>query len=299
MSDFYYKTNRLQQLRGLYYTIQFGKMSAAAKHMGLKQSAISMQIKGLEEELQIKLFNRKGPKISPTFEGKVFYKLISPHVEAIENIYERFAISLEESSEKDLTLAADYSTMTYFLPQPITNITKTYSKTDITVKRHTFDDAMSQLLQGEIHAYVGVLGTASDEFDVVPFAVHNAVCLVRDDHPLTKKKNLSLEDVKKYSLIHIDRDLASLPMLDNVIEFYKMDIAMTLECSDFETLKSYIRGSDNQTILSSVCTRQNMEGLTTIPLTQYFPDVQYGIVTKKGRYIAPPLNALIQSMKED
>ena len=56
--QFYYKKNRLQQLRGFCYAAQMGSMLKCANKMGLTQGAITLQIQSLERDLGIKLFER-------------------------------------------------------------------------------------------------------------------------------------------------------------------------------------------------------------------------------------------------
>ena len=71
--QFYYKRNRIQQLKGFYYTVQTGSVSNAARKMGLSQSAITLQIQSLERDLKTKLFEREGKKITITKAGKLFF----------------------------------------------------------------------------------------------------------------------------------------------------------------------------------------------------------------------------------
>ena len=63
MDRFYYKQNRLKQLRAFCFTAQFKSMSKAAEQMFLSQPSISLLIQSLEKDLGQKLFIRKGPKI--------------------------------------------------------------------------------------------------------------------------------------------------------------------------------------------------------------------------------------------
>jgi len=48
--QFYYKKNRLQQLKGFYYTVRYGSPSKAAVKMNLVQSSLTMQIQSLERD---------------------------------------------------------------------------------------------------------------------------------------------------------------------------------------------------------------------------------------------------------
>ena len=72
--QFYYKHNRLQQLKGFYYTVQAGSsISKAAAKMGLTQSTVSLQIQSLERDLNVKLFERTGKRMKITESGKILF----------------------------------------------------------------------------------------------------------------------------------------------------------------------------------------------------------------------------------
>jgi len=87
-SRHYYKHNRLQQLRGFCYATQTGSISKAAERMSLSQPSVSLQIQALERELDVVLFERRGPKIKLTPEGHILYELALPLVEGLEALPE-------------------------------------------------------------------------------------------------------------------------------------------------------------------------------------------------------------------
>ena len=87
----YYKQNRLQQLRGFCYAAQAGSISKAAERLFLSQPSVSLQIQALEREFKTTLFERRGPKISLTPDGKTLYELAAPLVEEIDTLGDLFA----------------------------------------------------------------------------------------------------------------------------------------------------------------------------------------------------------------
>ncbi|MGH9819760.1 MAG: LysR family transcriptional regulator, partial [Pyrinomonadaceae bacterium] len=62
-----------RQLNSLCLIVQCGSLKEAAKRCFLTPSAISLQIKALEQELGSKLFELKGRKLALTPQGEVFY----------------------------------------------------------------------------------------------------------------------------------------------------------------------------------------------------------------------------------
>lgn len=64
----------LQELATFAAVAQHGSFSKAARHLGYSQAAVTVQIKHLEEELNVRLFDRLGKKISLTSHGRIFYE---------------------------------------------------------------------------------------------------------------------------------------------------------------------------------------------------------------------------------
>jgi len=85
-----YKQNRLQQLRGFCYAAQEGSISRAAERMYLSQPSVSLQIQALERELETTLFDRNGPKIELTHDGRLLFELAQPLVDGFNHLEETF-----------------------------------------------------------------------------------------------------------------------------------------------------------------------------------------------------------------
>ena len=76
LKQFYYKRNRIQQLKGFYHSAQTGSISKAAKKMGLTQAAVTLQIQSLERDIGVDLFKREGQKIKLTeLKGFFFFNV--------------------------------------------------------------------------------------------------------------------------------------------------------------------------------------------------------------------------------
>src|SRR4051812_43255519 len=87
----YYKHNRLAQLRGFCYAAQAGSISKAAERLFLSQPSVSLQIQALEREFKTTLFERRGPKIALTPDGRTLYDLAAALVEEIDTLEQTFA----------------------------------------------------------------------------------------------------------------------------------------------------------------------------------------------------------------
>jgi DNA-binding transcriptional LysR family regulator len=285
--QFYYKNNRLQQLRGFYYAVQFKSLSKAAEHMSINQSAVTMQIQSLERDLNITLLDRNGPNFSMTKAGEQFFALSLPHIEGINSICERFYAEYEAEGLKKLDIAANHISILHLLPGYIKEYKDLYPEVHISLRNLSLKEALDRLIKDEIHLVVYPVNQLPEGFEFTPIRTYKTVLVVPKNHPLTKKKNLTLHDVKEYELIRIDPHLITVPLFEENIKQYGLKTNMTLENGDWEILKHLVRAGAGVAILSSICLTEADDTLVGISLEQYFPSINYGIITKKGNIPLP------------
>ena len=75
-----------------------GSITAAANRLLRTQQAISLQLQLLEDELQISLFDRQGPKITLTLDGEKLYESFKPHLLAMESAVLDLKASKDQAS---------------------------------------------------------------------------------------------------------------------------------------------------------------------------------------------------------
>lgn len=112
-----YKQNRLKQLRAFCKTVETKNISRAAEKLFLTQPTISLQIKALERELDIIVFERHGPQIRITPDGELLYEIAKPLLEGIDNLAQTFASKSGRLDTGELTIVAGESTILYLLPE--------------------------------------------------------------------------------------------------------------------------------------------------------------------------------------
>src|SRR5262245_21674525 len=111
-----YKQNRLQQLRGFCKVVESGSVSRAAAQLRLTQPTVSLQVQSLERDLHATLFERRGPKIALTHEGKLLYDLSRPLVDGLTALDQEFEARRNNVEQGRVSIAAGESTIQYVLP---------------------------------------------------------------------------------------------------------------------------------------------------------------------------------------
>lgn len=115
---FYYKKDRLNQLRGFCAVVQ-NDCSArkASKVLNLEPATIGQQIKSLEQEFDVELFDRKYTnKLVITEAGKKFYKMSLPALERVDSVFKNFIKELEYERKNVLNIASLDAIITKLIP---------------------------------------------------------------------------------------------------------------------------------------------------------------------------------------
>ncbi len=292
MDRFYYKQNRLKQLRAFCFSAQFKSMSKAAEQMFLSQPSISLLIQSLEKDLKQKLFLRKGPRIELTAEGDMLFEMSLPLVEGLETLPQSFEEKCKHSVVGSLNIAAVESIILYTLPDIIKRYTNTFPDVHIKLNNGSAADGVEKVRNGEVDFAIGSTLNVPDDVFYLPVYTFEPVLITPIGHPLLKNKKLSMHDISQYGLILSPQHMSTWQMVDLVFKQYNVDYKVNLEAGGWEVLKKYVENGLGISIVTDICL-SGKESLGRMPLTEYFPKRTYGLFLRKGKIISPAAREFI------
>ena len=156
----------IRQLNSFCWIVQSGSLKDAAKRCFLTPSALSLQIKALEQEFALKLFDHKGRKLELTPQGEIFY------VEA-----RKVLNSVEEAKEKTRNHAADFSgkislaapaCLRYFYLPSFARFRAAYPAIKLSILARSHADAISMARSGEADLAMGLFPHSFVDLDEIP-----------------------------------------------------------------------------------------------------------------------------------
>ncbi len=293
---FYYKQNRLKQLRAFCYAAQTGSVSKAAERMFLSQPSVSLQIRALEQELGITLFERRGPRIRLTPEGRVLYELAYPHVEGIDRLPDLLADRCGSLESGELDIAAGQSTILYILPQLVRRYREAYPGIRIRLHSVTGRDGLAKLKSDAVDFAVGAMPEeVPEDLWFQPCFRYPHTLITPLEHPLAGRERIGLRDIGPYGLILPPRELSTWRVVDLVFRQRRVDYHVVLEVGGWEVIKSYVAAGLGVSIVSGVCLTGE-ERLFTRPLDEFFPDRTYGVVWRRGKFLSPAARRFIEML---
>lgn len=188
---------RYVQLRAFHHVAVSGGFSRAAEALHLTQPAISDQVRKLEEEYDILLFNRHKKQVSLTPQGdrllEITRRLFDSEQQALELLSEVRALRAGT-----LRIVADSA---HHLLHILARFRDRYPGVRITVHSGNTESVLDALYAYE--ADIGVLGNMPESRDIEALKLNSTpiVAFVARDHPVAGRPSLSF------------RDLAALPLV--------------------------------------------------------------------------------------
>ena len=299
MANTYYKQNHLKKLRAFCQTAKLGSMTRAAESLFASQPTISLQIHALEEEMDTKLFERCGPKLTLTTEGSILYDLCLPHVQGIDRLKETFDAHCGNLTSGELNVAAGESTILYILPTPVREFTDQYPAIKLRLSNETGRNGMELLRNDKVDFAVGSMLEVPDDLIYDPIVTYNPVVITPPNHPLSRMDKVTIKDIGKYGLILPPRHLSTWHIVKMVFAQHNVSFQVTLEAGGWEVIKRYVSLGQGISIVTDVCiTEQDRQNMSIIPIDQYFPKRSYGVVTRKGKFLSAPAQRFIEIMNE-
>lgn len=291
----YYKQNRLKQLRAFCFAARTGSISHAAEELYLSQPSVTLQIQALEREMEITLFERRGPQIKLTPEGKILYQLADPLVEGIDKLQESFSAHYGKLESGELNIAAGESTILYILGDPIKRFAQAHPGIRIKLHNVTGRDGMAMLRADEADFAVGSMLDAPNDIVYRPSVSFDTVLITPQDHPLANRENIRLEEISPYGLILPPRHLSTWGTVKTIFNQHNVSYKVSLEAGGWEVIKKYVELGLGISIVSDVCLTPD-DKISRIPLGHYFPGRSYGIVMRRGKFLSPQARRFIEMM---
>ena len=294
----YYKGNTLKQLRAFCSVARTGKMTDAADELFLSQSAISLQIKALEEEIDVTLFERRGPRIQLTPDGKKLLDMARPLVEGMDGLKERYDKDVRGDLESGkVVIAAGESAIMYILPKLVSTFRERHPKIRVELRNVTSREGLSMIRQDQVDFAVGSMFDIPGDINYTPLYSFDPALIMPIGHALAEKTQIQIEDLAPYGLILPPRRLTTWGIVDRVYQQHGIPFNVVLEVGGWEVIKRYVELDFGISITTGICLRKE-DLLVSRKMNKYFPKRSYGIIERKGRHLSLAARAFLEDMKD-
>lgn len=250
MNNFYYKKDRLNQLRGFCALVQEGTIVKAGQKIGVENATISKQIKALERDLKVSLFvkNKIRDRLVLSEEGRKFYERAISIVQETESLYKEFSKDVEDGKNNTLRIVSRDIIIEKMLPFIVEFKKKNPEAELYLYNSFSKEESYKKLINDEVDLVLYSI----DEIEECPLELTRQK-IVRDTsylvlykgHPLEKKSEKSLtklEIAKPSSKLYSNyKHIPSSISFSNFLKEYKIKSPINIEYAPIHLIKELIR----------------------------------------------------------
>jgi DNA-binding transcriptional LysR family regulator len=191
----------LNQLRAFYYVAKHDSYTVAAQKLFITQPAVTAQIKLFENFYGIKLFNRKGRALFLSHIGKLLFEK-AEKIFALENEIEEMLAQMKEMNQGLLAIGCTKAYAKHIMPSIISAFHRTYPNIRIILEEGSSMAMINSLrdFENEI-IVVAQMDIKDSRIQFIPFSQEEIVLIMAVDHPLSKKKEVTFNDIKNEPII--------------------------------------------------------------------------------------------------
>lgn len=234
------------QLHQLRYITEIFKqnlsISQAAKSLKTSQPSVSNQLQQLEEELKLKIFERKGKRlVAVTPVGETIIGIANEILQDVSNIHTIAEDGVNEE-EGTLSIGTTHTQALYALPDAIKTFSERYPNVHLNMLQGTPREVATLAAQGEIDIVIATeCMHKPDDLYTFPCYDWNRTIVVPDGHPLLQERTLSLESVAKYPILTYMIDFTGRAQQDQSFREKGLEPNVTFTATDADVIKTYVR----------------------------------------------------------
>jgi DNA-binding transcriptional LysR family regulator len=226
------------QLESFLEVARHASFSRAAEKRFRTQPAISSQIRGIEEEVGAKLFDRSGGKVSLTAAGKAFQKYVEDTLEARKAMLVAIA-EMERIPRGEIVVGANEGTCLHILPEVFADFKRTYPEVAVGIKRADYAKTLECVIDNSVDFGVVSLPVTDTRLTVVPIHRDELIIIAPPQHPLAHLKTATVSEVATFPLL-LPKSGHTRDVLENLFHERRLKPQISMELDSSELLKRFV-----------------------------------------------------------
>jgi len=261
----------IRDLKYIVAVAEYRNFSKASEICFISQPTLSMQIKKLEEYLDIKIFERDNKKVLLTADGSKIIEKAKIILSEVDNI-KKFSKSVKSPYAGELIIGVIPTIAPYLLPRIIEKINKQYPNLKIFLKEGTTDNLLKDIKNGKIDVMIQALPMDLGDLKTEVIYKEEFFVAVPKNHEWAERKIIKKNELNdKYILLlekehclrgHILQQLCNLSNNNDKIDF---------KATSLETLRYMVMSGLGITVIPKLAINESDRNIVYIPFTDPKP----------------------------
>lgn len=252
----------------------------AAELCCVSQPTLSGQIKKLEEELQLKLFERTNRRVMLTAAGKEIILSARRILLEVDTIHE-IALSAQNPLAGRFKLGAFPTLSTYIFPSLVPRVRQAMPGLRLILIEEKTDPLIHKLQQGEIDAALLALPIQDDFFSCQLLFEDEFYLAVPPDHELAEYTQIDQKVLAHHRLLLLEEGHCLRDQALEVCQLHGIAEEQDFKATGIETLRQMVKAGTGITFMPKIAMQQNEIDIRYIPFVPPAPIRKIGLVWRK------------------
>ena len=222
--------------------------SRAAAELHLTQPAVSMQVKLLQEQAGLPLFERLGKKIFLTEAGAELHQHCRVIAQQLRDADE--ALAARKGLSQGRLVITMVSTAKYLVPPLLARFLRQHPGVAVKLSANNREVVLKQLADNEVD--LAIMGRLPQGMEAVakPFARHPHVIIAAPGHPLAKKRRIPLARLAEETFLIREPGSGTRGLLERLFAEHRLPLNVSMEMASNETIKQAVQAGMGISLLS-------------------------------------------------
>ncbi|MCS7463343.1 LysR family transcriptional regulator [Paenibacillus doosanensis] len=287
------------ELRQLEYFIAVSEelhFTRAAEKLGISQPTLSQQIRALEDELDIPLFDRIGKKIAITEAGSILLEQSLQIVRNLQNVKDSIA-ELHNYKKGSFVVGALPSDLDYRISNLLIDYHKEFPK--IWLKIVSSVEIAAQVLENEVDIGIGIMPFPDDRLVRIPLCREEYVLVVSERHAWAGRDSIGIEELRGLDTVMFPSGLIGRELVDDCCRKYGFTMNTIMETTSITSVIHLVKANIGATVQPLPLIRSlNDPALRTIRIADDPPTRNIGIIYRTDRFLGHAAKAFMQKAAE-
>ena len=290
----------LETLKVFCDVVETRSFSVAASQNFVTQSAVSQQIRTLEERYGRRLLERTRGNVQLTPAGEVLYQVSKEIVQRYQDMEARLQV-IAQRVAGTVRVATVHSIGLYELSAQIKRYLKAYPQVHLHLEYSRSSKIYEDALRGQIDLGVVAYPSRRPQITVLPFREDRLVLACPPNHPLARHRQVSIRKLQGEPLIGYERDIPTRRETDRMLRRYGVEVRYVMELDNVETMKRVIEIGTGIAILPEPAVRPEVKAksLAVVQLSDELFLRPLGIIHRHGKHFSPATEKFIEFLRSE
>jgi DNA-binding transcriptional LysR family regulator len=237
-----------RQLRIFEAVARHLSFTRASEELHLTQPAVSMQVKQLEEDAGLPLFEQIGKRIQLTDAGGEMVRYSRAVLDMMEEASQVFEeMRGQEGGHLRISVA---STANYFVPHLLAEFCQRFPKVQVSLDVTNRERLLEALAENSTDLVIMGTPPASMELTAESFMDNPLVAIAAPTHPLAGKRNIPLQRLQEETFLIREKGSGTRSATERFFVEHGLSLSKTMEMSSSESIKQGVEAGLGLGLLS-------------------------------------------------